>query len=428
MNYLLGAWRFRLSISAFAVFFLVLALLGCGTHYGVSRLKLQESFSGAKAEIFQRMLDIFNQEFSGRIQIEHQSVSPETFRSEFEKAIKNEEPFHLLILQSFAVPEYQSRNELEILSNSKVEQSFKVDDFITHSTKYCSADNELIAVPIDFAVLGLYYNAKAVESARLNPDNPPTNMQQFLQWAKALTKDLDGDGKIDQYGLLIPNSKNDSTLIHIWFSLLAQNSGTFLDASGKKCLANSPQGVKALQFLVDLVNKERIAVLGEPNKDFLEGKAAMLFGAPDMIGIFSSDSNFDFKTAAFPALFDKKLVWGGSYTVAVVKQDDNAKKRAAFEFIKWLSDSSWMLAQSGQIPAKKSVLNSNKFKKNPLYIYQKTFIESQDNVVHPPALPKVFSDDASGPLYNAIIDAISKQKTPQAALDECAAAVDSMLR
>lgn len=428
MNYLVGARRLRPAFIALTAISIGLTLLGCRTHYGVSRLKLQESLTGPKAEIFQRMLDLFNQEYSGDIQVEQQKVKPSDFRSNFEKAAKDKQPIHLLVQLSYVIPEYRKNKELEAIKCPDNKNILKPNAFLPVSVQNCIDNNNLYAVPLDFEVLGLYYNVNAVKAAGLNPDNPPVNMQQFMVWAKKLTRDFNGDGKPDQYGILLPATKNDSTLSRIWFSLFIQNGGAFLDPSGKKCLANSPAGVKALQFLVDLVNKDRVAIIGDPEKGFTSGKAAMIMQNPEMLSKFAAAGNFEFKTAVFPAFFAKPAAWGESYVVAVAKQDDTSKKNAACTFIQWMSDNSWMWAQSGQVPARKSILKSKKFKNNPLYSYQKPFIESQNIAVYPPSIPEVFSDDGSGPLSNAIVSALSKEKTPQAALNECVAAVDSILQ
>lgn len=47
-------------------------------------------------------------------------------------------------------------------------------------------------------------NVKLARAAGLDVNNPPQTWDQYLDWARALTRDTNGDGKIDQWGTTLP--------------------------------------------------------------------------------------------------------------------------------------------------------------------------------------------------------------------------------
>ena len=49
------------------------------------------------------------------------------------------------------------------------------------------------AVPDEFTTLALYYNKEMFLNAGLDPERPPASWSEFVEYAKKLTKDFDGD-------------------------------------------------------------------------------------------------------------------------------------------------------------------------------------------------------------------------------------------
>ena len=53
------------------------------------------------------------------------------------------------------------------------------------------------AMPGDYMTMVLYYNTKMFKAAGLDPNKPPKTWDEFLKYAKKLTRDTNGDGKVD---------------------------------------------------------------------------------------------------------------------------------------------------------------------------------------------------------------------------------------
>jgi multiple sugar transport system substrate-binding protein len=61
-----------------------------------------------------------------------------------------------------------------------------------------TVDGKLVAIPYFTAGASFVYNIDLLKEAGF--DRPPDTVDDLVRYAKAMTKDLDGDGKIDQYG------------------------------------------------------------------------------------------------------------------------------------------------------------------------------------------------------------------------------------
>ncbi len=76
---------------------------------------------------------------------------------------------------------------------------------------------------------------------------------EFTQVAVQTTKDLDGDGIVDQWGLIAQPQHLAETLIYA-------NNGRFFNTDGGKTLfaLDNPESIKALQFMSDLFNVYKV--------------------------------------------------------------------------------------------------------------------------------------------------------------------------
>lgn len=103
---------------------------------------------------------------------------------------------------------------------------------------------------------------------------PPTTDKELIEIGMRLTKDKNGDGRIDQYGLVW-----NYTEPYFFIPFLTGFGGWVLDANNNPTL-NTPAMVKGLKFIGDLRDKYKI-IPNEADYDiadvlFKEGKAAMM--------------------------------------------------------------------------------------------------------------------------------------------------------
>ena len=135
----------------------------------------------------------------------------------------------------------------------------------------------------------LYYRTDLLEEAGFTA--PPQTWDQLVEYAQALTKDLDGDGNIDQWGFVSLGLAGQVFNTYTFFDFLFQKGGQIFDEDGNPTF-NSPEGVEALQFMVDLKNLYEVMppdVISYDNNEvhegFLAGKFAMANHWPYLYGM-----------------------------------------------------------------------------------------------------------------------------------------------
>ncbi len=272
---------------------------------------------------------------------------------------------------------------------------------------------KLYGFPIDIHPIGMYYNVDAVEAAGLDPDSPPSNAEELLSWAEALTVDSDGDGTIDQYGVSAP-AVNVMTF-RLWWGLIFQNGGSFISDDLSTITIDNAEAAEALEFLRDLVNVHGVAPEGQsdPDTDFLTGSVAITFQGPWWINGFV-DAGLNFRTAPVPTLFDAPGVWASSHYFGFSVQDDTDSQIAAMKFASWMSDSGALWGLSGQIPASATARADETFTGSDIYQYQKAFVDSLNFIYYTPPITtstEVFAENVQTPLVigwqSVMLDVVS---------------------
>jgi ABC-type glycerol-3-phosphate transport system substrate-binding protein len=146
--------------------------------------------------------------------------------------------------------------------------------------------NQRLGIPLGVHARTVAYRRDLFAKAGWDPDKPPKTLDEILDAAKLMTRDTDGDGKIDIWGLGMFFGFSRA-VAEIYFSpLLWHYGGELWDAVTKKATFGSPAGVKAAKFLYDLVYTYRVtpewSLTGTYDdvilRPFLEGRVAMAWG------------------------------------------------------------------------------------------------------------------------------------------------------
>lgn len=143
-----------------------------------------------------------------------------------------------------------------------------------------------IGIPLGTHTRLFAYHKDLFEEAGLDPDVPPTTLEELVEYAKKLTKDKDGDGEIDQWGLAMFFGPSRATIELYFAPVLWYYGGQLWDPETKEAVFASEEGVKAAQWLYDLIYTHKVtpryAVTGTYEgiilNDFIDKKAALTWG------------------------------------------------------------------------------------------------------------------------------------------------------
>ena len=232
-----------------------------------------------------------------------------------------------------------------------------LDDFFPVFIKSNTINGKMMSLPFNKSVSVLYYNKDMFFKNKLDPNKPPKTWDEFRKICKKLTKDLDGDGKTDQWGFTMN--------ISAWQfeNLLVEAGGEIMDSTYTKPMFNSKAGLEALNFITTLLNKDKTAYLStgyEGQNDFLAGKVAM-YQSSSVSMAFMKRTGIDFNigVAAIPAYRTKKSIISGT-NVAIFRSKNKKVEKAAWEFIKWFTDTKQTAKWSKDtyyMPVRKSAFN-----------------------------------------------------------------------
>lgn len=243
-----------------------------------------------------------------------------------------------------------------------------------------------IGVPLDIWPQGLYCNVKMFQEAGIvNPDGsarPPTNAREFLADARILQhRSATDQANVWGYGF------GDWT--NNFMSLVPQFGGQMLDESGNPTLDN-PGNVAALQFLADLNLKYHLAPSPEGGVagwvGFRQQRVAMVFDGIYMVGDLKRLTDLDYIGAPLPQIGPHRGTLADSHILCIRKGLDARRREAAEQFIRFISDHSLAWADAGQVPARKSIRQSEAFKKLQV---QYAFSKQLDYVMYPPKTPTI---------------------------------------
>jgi len=300
------------------------------------------------------------------------------------------------------------------------------DDILDQFWNGVTRKGEIYAYPFNQSVQVLYYNKKAFVKAGLDPNKPPKTWDQVIEYGKKLTKDFDGDGTIDQWGVLISLEG-----VFGFTPLIRQVGGEFLNEDRTKALFNSDKGVKVMNMLLNMAYKYKIMPsnwnLFEGTNAFLSGKIAM--GPITCAGIKFAEENLPWELgiAPLPYIENKSVLLGGAGLVIFTKSA--RKRKAALEFIQWLTNKENCIKwheNTGYLPLRKSAINSYELKsfyiKHPNYkvpVDQLPYARPPDFTPYLPQIDQI--------IRYAIDDIMINRKDPQTVLDLAAEKVDELL-
>lgn len=216
------------------------------------------------------------------------------------------------------------------------------------------------AMPFNKSMMVLYYNVGMFEEAGIEV---PTTWEEWAAAAEKLTKDTDGDGEPDVYGVVFANDL--STDIAPW---LKQAGGATMNEETDELYFDTPETKEAVEFLNSMFQNKTARFAGEDknsNVPVQQGRAAMCVASTSALPYIESDTmeGITINAAALPGhKTDDQLYYGTNVTVFDTGSD--AQKQAAWDYLKFLTsteNTAYFAAQTGYIPVRKSAQNDPVF-------------------------------------------------------------------
>ncbi len=350
---------------------ILLSLLGC-KRADSNQMRLSSWVSSpSETALLKETLETFRQQYPD-IDFKYEPI-PGNYSEKIQLMLGTYSAPDVFYLKGLTAPSYMSFDILKPL-NEFIEQdtSFQFDDFFPFVKEAFEKDGKYYGIAKDFNPYVLFYNKKMFEEAGI--DSVPSNWAELEAAAQKLTKDIDGDGKIDQYGIMVEPS------LEMLMPFVYQNGGSFQDENGDLAITEDAF-VEALEFYYGLYQKDLATIpmdVGTSwNGDAFGRKAVAMVVSGGWLMPFLEDNypDIDFGIAHLPQGKERATV---AFTTAYSMPKATKHPQEAWELTSYLTGKEGMAKWTSTglaMPTRKSVAEKNGFYTHPIY---KTFMESAE--------------------------------------------------
>ena len=237
----------------------------------------------------------------------------------------------------------------EMLNKSPVKD--QIDPALFDSMKY---QDKIWSVPFATNNVGIFYRPSLFKAAGIK--DLPKTWEEFRQVAKKLTRDTNGDNKIDQHGIFLPLGKGEFT-VFIWLPFMWSGGGELAESAAKVDLVDNKGAIAALQLWQDLV-KDGSVVLSAPERGFetdafVAGKVAMQVTGPWTLTYIDNDiKDGDYDVFPIPVNERQATSIGGENLFLF--KTTSERQKAALKFAEYVASeefqTEWALG-TGYLPA-----------------------------------------------------------------------------
>ncbi len=294
-------------------------------------------------------------------------------------------------------------------------KGFNIDEF---SSKYLDEvgryDGNLLAIPWESCQMPVTYRVDLFE--KMNIEIPET-FDEYLDAVKKLNTLPDVNG-ISLMG------KRGQPVFYEYMPYMWGYGAEFFDKNMKPTI-NSPEAVKALEYMVELSKYAPLGVASygweESATAFLQGNVAIAQMFTDWIPALkdpeSSKVIGKWNFMATPRGPGGRATPAGVISLSINKDVDQEKKDASFLFLKWAlsEDILKRVTKVGACPARLTVFNLPEFESSE-YAYFDAMKEMFDITRVPMQIPEFF--ELNDALSIELSAAIAGDKSSQRALDE----------
>ena len=222
-------------------------------------------------------------------------------------------------------------------------------------------DERIWSIPMATNNAAIFYRPSLFEAAGIT--QLPETWEQLRQAAQQLTRDENGDGRNDRYGMLLSLGKGE-WVVFTWLPFLYSAGGELIK-QGQPDLTNSG-AIAALQFWSDLV-ADGTVVLSQPERgyeldDFLSGRVAMQITGPWTLAQLEA-TGVDYGVIPMPAKIERAAVVGGE-NLFVMKTTPE-RERAALAFLEYVASEEFQIGWSlgtGYLPINLKARESQQYR------------------------------------------------------------------
>ena len=231
-------------------------------------------------------------------------------------------------------------NLSELIMSDLSDQNIALDQFRQSQLDFLTYNSDLYALPLSATTRVLYYNLDMFESMGYDIDDVPTNWDELHEMARVF--DIVDDGDIVRLGF---DPTYGNATYHGW---LWQTGEDFFDEDLNPTLTTQTHE-DVLEWIVnfnDIYTRNQLQSFGEANQllginVFAAEKVAMIVDSDGLYRVIEdAGATFNYGVAPIPLPDENgiRVNWGSGFSIELYnnQKDEDSKKMASFEFLKYL--------------------------------------------------------------------------------------------
>jgi multiple sugar transport system substrate-binding protein len=360
------AWAAPVEIS-FARFF-----GSCEADYGNVT---DPSTATGECGIITALTNKFNAEHRGQIVVRTQVVEHASYYSQLGARIVGRDVPAVAILHSSALNDFVKRGLIAPLDNEFRKVGIASADFTPQAETAVTIDGQHYALPFDTHSWLWHVNLNLMRSAGLVKDGKPVlpnSPQQLLEQARQFKR---ATGK--PYFIWL--TANDPPFFaRTLLSMIGQQNGSLFPKDDFHIDLHSAVVRDTVQLLKTMYEEgltSRGMDYSVALQGFAAGEGAVMINGTWIIGDLlrqskqAGSATYQGYTATpFPQLYGTSAMWADNHIMVMLKGGtaDARSRAAALSFLKFLYDEGGVWARTGQLPTRRSVIDSAAFRQLPL--------------------------------------------------------------
>jgi ABC-type glycerol-3-phosphate transport system substrate-binding protein len=289
---------------------------------------------GGRAAVFKEIVTRFERE-NPFIQVNSVFRSAATIQADMQAALAARQPLDLGTVVGSRVRAFMQSLPVAPI-NSEPGQSGFLQRILPNFLDAGRKGEQLYAVPYALGTPLLYFNKTLLRQAGLDPERPPTTMDELIAVGRSV-QDRTGAAGFGHVG----------GIDHKFFgtALIVRNAGgRYLNEAGTRVVLDSPEAIKALQLWQDLAVKYRIMPLVADDAGwrtaFLTGKLGQYVDSSALLGDAIAAAHGKFELGAtyyplFPGRTRRSVVNSGA--LFMMFSPPGPRREAALRFLEFIT-------------------------------------------------------------------------------------------
>ena len=338
-------------------------------------LSYWNGFTGGDGPTMKKMVDQFNAD-QKNITVKSNTIEWADFYQRLPAAAKAGKGPDVGVMHLDQLATNAARNVIVPLDDVAEQINLKASDFTPAVWDPGIYNGSRYGIPLDVHTLAMYYNKDHFQKAGIS--EPPTDAATLEEACK----------KLQKAGFETPFWMPNQWPAHLMFlSILWQNGGEPYAEDGSQATFGSEEGIKALTWMREQVDKGYSPQNVDIDAQYLafkNGKNSITWDGIWQINDLEA-AGMNYGIAAIPTIGDQPAAWANSHHFFMTSQaaEDKNMSNASKVFISSLSEESGTWAGAGMIPARNSARNDPAYTDSP----QAVLDDYLENLHFLPAVP-----------------------------------------